>query len=96
MRGKQGISIFGDDSLYPKDPYTISTPPFSNPTTLLRFVGDGKKGLLDYCKAISTMPTMESTMMHIKSMTSNNLKTECKLQEEKIKAQQQEIERLNK
>ena len=90
--GARHVDLWCDGSLYPKDPHTNSTPPFSNPTTLLRFVGDGKEGLLSYCKSISTTPAT----MHVESSTFNNLKMECILKDQKINTQQQEIEWLNK
>ncbi len=89
--GARHVDLWCDGSLYPKDPHTNSTPPFSNPTTLLRFVGDGKEGLLNYCKSISTM----SAMMHEENTRVHKLKMECNLKEEKINTQQQEITWLN-
>ena len=77
--GAKHVDLWCDGSLYPKDPCTLSTPPFSNPTSLLRFIGDGKNGLLGYCKAISAMSTMEREMTEMKSRTINNLKMECKI-----------------
>src|SRR5262249_14772829 len=49
----KNIDILCDGSIYPINPNTLSTPPFSNPTSLLRFTGDGPNGLLGYCKTLS-------------------------------------------
>ena len=36
------------------NPLTITTPTFSSPSSLLRYAGDGHKGLLGYCNALSS------------------------------------------
>ena len=50
--GLKHIDLWCDSSLYPIEPFKWSHPPFSNPTTLLKFVGDGHNGLLGYCNAL--------------------------------------------
>ena len=57
--GAKNVDIWCDGSIYPEDPQTCSQPPFSSPTSLLRFVGDGQKGLLGYCISISRTPIVE-------------------------------------
>ena len=47
-QGKKHIDIWSDGRLYPIDPNTKTTPPFSNCTSLLKFMGDGSRGLLGY------------------------------------------------
>lgn len=47
--GYQNLDLWCDGRIYPMNPLTLSTPPFSNISTLLRFVGDGVRGLLGYC-----------------------------------------------
>ena len=92
--GAQHVDLWCDGSLYPQDPYTNSTPPFSNPTTLLRFAGDGNKGLLGYCNAISTIPTIERVCIEREMLA--KLTAECNFKDEKIMAQEEKIEWLNK
>ena len=64
MRGEglQHIDLWCDGSIYPKCPVKNSTPPFVNPTTLLRFVGDGQNGLLGYISAQSAFAETYKTM----------------------------------
>ena len=45
---KKHIDIWSDSKLYPTDPITKSVPPFSNCSSLLRYIGDGANGLLGY------------------------------------------------
>ena len=47
--GKKHVDIWCDGKIYPTDPTTMSTPNFSNATSLIKFIGDGQKGLLGYC-----------------------------------------------
>ena len=47
-QGKKHIDIWSDGRLYPVDPVSRTTPPFSNCTSLLRYLGDGANGLLGY------------------------------------------------
>ena len=46
--GKKHFDIWSDGRLYPVDPITNSTPPFSNCSSLLKYLGDGSNGLLGY------------------------------------------------
>ena len=46
--GGKHIDVWTDGKIYPVDPTTMSTPNFSNATTLLKFAGDGYTGLLEY------------------------------------------------
>ena len=48
FQGKKHIDIWCDGRLYPVDPISKSVPPFSNCSSLLRFLGDGVDGILDY------------------------------------------------
>lgn len=94
--GAKNVDIWCDGSIYPHDPQTCSQPPFSSPTSLLRFVGDGQKGLLGYCKSISVTPTVEKEMLQVQNTHLCHLRDLCKLQEEKLKHQEQEINKLQK
>ena len=47
--GYQNLDLWCDGSIYPMNPSTFTTPHFSNISSLLRFVGDGMRGLLGYC-----------------------------------------------
>ena len=49
--GLQHIDLWCDGRIYPTCVIKNSTPPFSNPTTLLKFVGDGINGLYGYVSA---------------------------------------------
>ena len=49
MAGAKNIDVWTDGKIYPVDPTSLSTPNFSTATTLLKFAGDGHKGLLGYC-----------------------------------------------
>ena len=44
--GDRHLDLWTDGSMYPKDPFTNTPPPFSNITNLLHFIGDGRRGLL--------------------------------------------------
>ena len=46
---KKNIDLWSNESIFPIDPTTVSTPNFRNVTSLLKFVGDGSHGLLGYC-----------------------------------------------
>ena len=47
-QGKKHIDLWSDGRLYPIVPTTKSVPPFLNCSSLLKYVGDGAKGLLGY------------------------------------------------
>ena len=47
-QGKRHIDIWINGKLYPVDPITKSISPFSNFSSLLKYVGEGSKGLLGY------------------------------------------------
>ena len=53
-QGKKHLDIWSDGRLYPIDPITKSSPPFSNSTALLKYMGDGVNGLLGYTYNISS------------------------------------------
>lgn len=78
------IDLWCDGSLYPIDPQTVSHPPFSNPTNLLRFTGDGVKGLLGYCKSISTIAQNEKFHSQYQAAEVLHLREECKVQRQKL------------
>ena len=44
------LDLWTDGSIYPKDPFTNTPPPFFNITNLLYFIGDGRRGLLGYAQ----------------------------------------------
>lgn len=53
-QGEHHLDLWTDGRLYPKDPTTNATPPFSNVTSLVHFTGDGKQGLLGYIQRIES------------------------------------------
>ena len=54
ISGKKHVDLWCDGKLYPKNPLNNSSPSFSNPSSLLRFIGDGHGGLLGYCNDLSS------------------------------------------
>lgn len=54
LQDKKHLDIWCDGRIYPKNPTTNTTPCFSSPSSLLRYAGDGHKGLLGYCNALSS------------------------------------------
>lgn len=54
VQDKKHLDIWCDGRIYPKNPTTNTTPCFSSPSSLLRYAGDGHKGLLGYCNALSS------------------------------------------
>lgn len=52
--GKKNIDLWCDGHLYPTHPLTSAWPNFSNPTSLLKFAGEGHNGLLGYCNSLSS------------------------------------------
>ena len=43
-----------EECLYPKDPSLNVHPPFTNLRSFLQYIGNGKQGLLGYCKRLTT------------------------------------------
>lgn len=54
VQDKKHLDIWCEGRIYPKNPTTNTTPCFSSPSSLLRYAGDGHKGLLGYCNALSS------------------------------------------
>lgn len=63
--GLKHVDLWCDGHLYPLDPRRFSHPPFSTPTSLLRFVGDGTDGLLGYCRALSTEAVAQRSQLQM-------------------------------
>ena len=53
VQGEKCLDVWCDGKIYPKNPINNSTPNFSSLSSLLRYVGDGHKGLLGYFNAMS-------------------------------------------
>lgn len=96
LSGLKHIDLWCDGSLYPIDPQTISHAPFSNPTSLLQFIGDGITGLLGYCNSIST--TAQSERLHSQYLGAKvlYLREKCRVQRQKLEKQGRQIETLIK
>lgn len=78
VNGQKHLDIWCDGKLYPKNPVTNAQPNFSNPSSLLRFVGDGYNGLLGYCNNLSSSAQVfkhlyESLYQEFSSLKSNHL-----------------------
>lgn len=54
LEGKKNVDLWVDGCLYPLDPPFQASPPFRDLSSFLQFVGEGEKGLLGYCKRLST------------------------------------------
>ena len=54
LQDKKHLDIWCDGRIYPKNPITNIRPCFPTPSSLLRYAGDGYKGLLGYCNALSS------------------------------------------
>ena len=96
LSGLKHIDLWCDGSLYPIDPQTISHPPFSNPTSLLRFTGDGITGLLGYCNSISATAQRERLHSQYLGAEVLYLREECRVQRQKLEEQGRQIETLTK
>ena len=55
--GHTNIDLWVDGRLYPKDPNVQFPPTFYNLNSFLQYVGRGEKGLLGYCKRLSSNTT---------------------------------------
>ena len=96
LSGLKHIDLWCDGSLYPIDRQTISHPCFSNPTSLLRFIGDGVIGLLGYCNSISTIAQSERLHSQYLGAEVLYLREECRVQSQKLEEQGRQIETLTK
>ena len=91
LSGHKHIDLWCDGRLYPIDPKTQSHPPFSNPTNVLQFIGNGEEGFLGYCKAISSTSNLER--LHLQYLTHESvlLREECRIQKQKLEEQKNQI-----
>ena len=65
------MDLWIDGKLYPKDPTTNAPPPFSNVTSLLHFLSNGKYGLLGY---ILHIESKASSLYKVKEVMSRENK----------------------
>ena len=75
--GLQHIDLWCDGSIYPTCVIKNSTPPFSNPTTLLKFVGDGINGLYGYVSAQCNNANMYKSLYLQEEAIRRQDKIEC-------------------
>ena len=62
IQGEKCLDIWCDGRIYPKYSIINSTPNFFSPSSILRYVGDGHKGLLGYCNVLSSYA---DTLCHV-------------------------------
>ena len=48
--GETNVDLWLDGGLYPKDPLVGCHPMFRTLPSLIKYVGEGERGLLGYCK----------------------------------------------
>lgn len=94
--GLKHIDLWCDCSLYPIEPFKWSHPPFSNPTTLLKFVGDGHSGLLGYCNALRGEAATYSCQIRLLMEEISSLRNEVQLQQATVQQHVTEISLLKK
>ena len=75
--GLQHIDLWCDGSIYPTWLIKNSTPPFSNPTTLLKFVVDGINGLYGYVSAQCTNANIHKSLYLQEEEIRRQDKIEC-------------------
>ena len=75
--GLQHIDLWCDGSIYPTCVIGNSTPPFSNPRTLLKFVGDGINGLYGYVSAQCNNANMYKSLYLQEEAIRRQDKIEC-------------------
>ena len=75
--GLQHIDLWCDGSIYPTCVIGNSTPPFSNSTTLLKFVGDGINGLYGYVSAQCNNANMYKSLYLQEEAIRRQDKIEC-------------------
>lgn len=95
-QGKKHIDLWLDGNLYPIDPITKSVPPFSNSTSLLRFVGDGANGLLGYTYNIAGDKDLVMLENHLLKQEKSSMALAMEQQREKINALQKTIKELRR
>ena len=87
---KKHIDLWTDGRLYPVDPMTKSTPPFSGCSSLIKFVCDGQRGLLGYTQSLATERDILKLEDHLAKQMINTLKQqleECKESNKKLQTQ---------
>ena len=65
--------MWTDGSLYPNNPATIAPPPFSNVTSLLHYIGDGKQRLLGYIQHIEARASGLEKVIEVLSRENKDL-----------------------
>ena len=96
VTGKKHIDLWCDGHLYPNNSLTNASPNFSNPTSLLKFVGDGHNGLLGYCNSLSFSA---DHLSHLYKTSSSHIESMLMIQKQflqKIASQKETIEDLEK
>ena len=53
-RGETNVDLWLDGGLYPKDPLVGCHPTFRTLPSLIKYVGEGERGLLGYCKRLDS------------------------------------------
>ena len=73
IQGKHNLDLWKNGKLYPKIPATNVPPPFSNVTSLLRFIGDRKQGLLGYIQHIESKASSLEKVIKVMSRGNKDL-----------------------
>lgn len=96
IRGEHHLDLWTDGRLYPRNPSTNATPPFSNVTSLLHFTGDGKQGLLGYIQQIESKASGLEMLIEVMSKKNNDLFAENQLLIQRLKSHEETIKELEK
>ena len=88
--GLQHIDLWCDGSIYPTCIIGNSTPPFSNPTTLSKFVGDGMNGLYGYISAQCNNANMYKSLYLQEEAIRRQDKIECVALKQLLESEKEE------
>ena len=83
-QGKKHIDIWSDGRLYPADPITKSVPPFSNCSSLLRYIGDGTNGFLGYAYNLASDRDVLKLENHLLKQERDSMSLTIEQQKQKI------------
>ncbi|KAI5053980.1 hypothetical protein GOP47_0031127 [Adiantum capillus-veneris] len=105
FRGETNVDLWLDRGLYPKDPLVGCHPTFRTHPILIKYVGEGERGLLGYCKRLDSNHAGASTYflqqcqvlhIHYTNLQQQLHSTEKQLKDlkEEMKATETEVTKL--
>lgn len=94
--GDRHLDLWTDGSMYPKDPFTNTPPPFSNITNLLHFTGDGRRGLLGYAQHLEAKAMVAEQQRDFLLKERTEIRSQNEWYAQKLKANKETIEDLER